>query len=81
MIDSARNSEKNSLNKDFRKRNLIKIAQENQALFKRLQDKQPSYRVGQFNEEYQSSIQFLKNICEYPLVLSKNGRCSTVFNL
>lgn len=77
-VDSARGPEKSSLNKDFRKRELIRIAQENQALFKRLQDRRPNYHTKRFYAEYQSSVQFLKNICEYPLVLKKNGRCQSV---
>jgi len=79
-IGSARGFERSSLNKDSRKRELIRIARENQAMLKRLQEKQPNYHTKKFDEEYQSSIQFLKNICEYPLVLNRKERCQSVIN-
>ena len=79
-IDSARGFERPSLNKDSRKRELIRIARENQAMLKRLQEKQPNYHAKKFDEEYQSNIQFLKNICEYPLVLNRKEGCQSVIN-
>jgi len=66
--------ERKSLNKEARKKTLIKIAQENQAILKRLQDKQASYQTGQFSEEYKHKERILRNICEYPLALSKGKR-------
>ena len=72
-------TERLSLNYESRKRDLIKIARENQAIFKRLQKKQPSYRVMQFHKQYHCNLKFMRNICSYPLILSKNKSGSIVF--
>jgi hypothetical protein len=43
--------QKKSLNREARKRELLKITMENQAILKRLQDKQPNYNVNKWEEE------------------------------
>ena len=60
------NSAKRSLNRDARKRELLKITMENQAILRRLQDQQPNYNVIKWEEENQQRKKLLKNICEYP---------------
>ena len=60
------NSAKRSLNRDARKRELLKITMENQAILRRLQDQQPNYNVIKWEEENQQRKRLLKNICEYP---------------
>jgi hypothetical protein len=55
-----------SLNREKRKRDLVKITVENQAILKRLQDKQPTYSVTQWNKEYRMNEEFKQNIMEYP---------------
>ena len=57
---------KKSLNKELRKRDLIKITLENQALLKRLTDKQPSYRTEKWEGERVETEKLLENICEFP---------------
>lgn len=57
---------KKSLNRDARKRELLKITMENQQILKRLQDKQPSYNVGQWAREFEQRKKILSHICEYP---------------
>lgn len=57
---------KKSLNKEARKRELLKITMENQAILRRLQDKQPNYNVVRWEEEAQERKKILNNICEYP---------------
>jgi len=59
---------KKSLNKDVRKRELLKITMENQAILKRLQDRQPNYNAGKWQEEAEERKKLLKNICVYPLL-------------
>jgi len=55
-----------SLNRDKRKKDLVKITVENQAILKRLQEKQPTYSVNKWKEEY-SKVELLKqHIMEYP---------------
>ena len=39
---------------------------ENQAILKRLQDKQPTYSVTQWNREFRMNEEFKQNIMEYP---------------
>jgi len=60
------NSAKRSLNRDARKRELLKITMENQAILRRLQDQQPNSNVIKWEEENQQRRKLLKNICEYP---------------
>ena len=54
------------MNSAIRKRTLIKIAEENQAILRRLREKQPSYQIERFHKEYKDKLRILKNICEYP---------------
>jgi len=58
---------KRSLNREARKRELMKITKENQMILKRLQDKSASYNVSKWQKEEDSRRKVLKNICEYPL--------------
>lgn len=48
---NAAQAAKRSLNRDARKRELLKITMENQAILRRLQDQQPSYNVMKWEEE------------------------------
>lgn len=57
-----------SLNRDARKRELMKITKENQLILKRLQDKTANYNVSRWQREDNERIKILKNICEFPLV-------------
>lgn len=57
---------KKSLNREHRKRELLKITMENQAILKRLQDKTSNYNVGKWEGEFRDRERILKNICEYP---------------
>lgn len=57
-----------SLNRDARKRELMKITKENQLILKRLQDKSANYNVSKWQKEDNERIKILKNICEFPLV-------------
>ena len=63
--------QKKSLNREARKRELLKITMENQAILRRLQDKQPSYNVSKWMEEAEERKKILKNICEYPYLLEQ----------
>lgn len=64
-----------SLNKDFRKKELIRITKENQSILKRIQQAQPIYNHVQWEGDHRRQHQYLQNCCEYPLVLkSARGR-------
>jgi len=69
-FSGKRNKEPRSLNKEARKRELTKITEENRNILKRIQHKEPYYN--HLDWEYERKIQegYLKNICEYPYVLS-----------
>jgi len=60
---------KTSLNKDYRKRELVKITIENQAMLKRLKDKKSTYDRSTWMEARRQNEKYLKNISEYPLTL------------
>ncbi|CDW81952.1 UNKNOWN [Stylonychia lemnae] len=65
--------QKKSLNREARKRELLKITMENQAFLRRLQDKQPNYNVYRWEEEEQDRKKILKNICEYDYIIDQPG--------
>ena len=60
---------KKSLNREARKRELMKITRENQVILKRLQEKKPNYNVTKWAQEDASRRRLLHNICEYPYQL------------
>ena len=58
--------EKASLNREQRKKELMKITVENQAILRRLQDKQPTYSVTKWNDDFKQIEKIRNNVCEYP---------------
>ncbi len=62
---------KRSLNKDSRKRELLKITLENQNILRRLQDKGSNYNVVKWEEDEANRKRMLSNICEYPYLLEQ----------
>ena len=68
-----------SLNKDFRKRQLVRITIENQLIFKRLQDKKSGYAVQDLRKHSEVNHQYLMNICEYPLNINPTGKSQSSF--
>ena len=69
-----------SLNREARKRELIKITKENQQILKRLQDKQASYDVNRWAKAEEGRKKILRNICEYPLLDKADPRGSPFGN-
>lgn len=70
------NLQKRSLNKESRKRELLKITMENQTILRRLQDKQSNYNINKWEEEAHEKRKILKNICEYPLLEDQKNSTS-----
>ena len=71
-----------SLNRDSRRRELVKITMENQFLLKRLAEKQSSYNVQKLEEEYQKKERLMKEVmCEYPFVLDKPPTIDNTFQI
>ena len=64
---------KGSLNRDQRKKELLKITVENQQFLRRLQDKQSNYSVAKWEEDYKHKERIMKNMCEYPLVFDERN--------
>lgn len=60
---------KRSLNNGLRKREMLKITQENQLLLKRLQERKPVYDVKQWAKEDQIRQRKVQDMCEYPYQL------------
>ncbi len=60
---------KPSLNRGSRKKELIKITIENQALLKRMQNSKPAYDRGRLKQEFEENSQRVKSICEHPFRL------------
>jgi hypothetical protein len=66
---------KPSLNREQRKRELLRITLENQAILKRLQEKQPTHSVTAWERQYQDVVKYRENICEQPYVFDlQNSR-------
>ena len=68
---SAPPYQKRSLNKEARKRELLKITIENQQFLKRLQDKSSNYDVTKWETEHVDRQHMLRNICEFPYQFDK----------
>jgi len=58
-----------SLNKDFRKRELMRITEENLQILRRIQHKEPYYSHLEWEEKSRRDEEYLRNCAEYPLVL------------
>mmetsp|Transcript_81321 Transcript_81321/g.143483 ORF Transcript_81321/g.143483 Transcript_81321/m.143483 type:complete len:304 (-) Transcript_81321:165-1076(-) len=58
-----------SLNKDARKKELMRITKENQNILRRIQQAQPVYNHVEWEDDHKKNASYLKNRCEFPLVL------------
>ena len=65
----TRPERKRSLNQDFRRRELVKITQENQALLRRLQGRTSAYSTYRWETDRKKTERLLRNICEFPYQL------------
>jgi E3 ubiquitin-protein ligase TRIP12 len=63
-----------TLNKDRRRRELVRITNENQGILKRIQEAQPVYNHLKWEEAYHQSERYMNNVCEYPIVLGSARR-------
>ena len=61
------NLKKSSLNQDVRKREIVKIAIENQEILKRLENKKSAYNIKTWQKNRENAEKYLANISEYPL--------------
>lgn len=63
-----------SLNYGKRKQELERITAENQAILKRIQERQPVYNHRKWEEDRVRNEKYLKNICEYDYVLGSSNK-------
>lgn len=72
--DSARSAGPQSLNRDARKKELLRITKDNQLILKRIQQAQPVYNHVEWEGWHKKKVSYLKNCAEYPLVLKTPRR-------
>jgi len=58
-----------SLNKDARKKELLRITRENQNILKRIQQAQPVYNHVEWEDDHRKNYVYMKNRCEFPQTL------------
>jgi len=58
-----------SLNKEYRKRELMRITEENLQILRRIQHKEPYYSHLEWEEQSRRDEEYLRNCAEYPIVL------------
>lgn len=58
-----------SLNREYRKKELQRISEENQAFLQRLQGTQAEIKAKRYEQDYRKKIPVLRNMCEFPYVL------------
>lgn len=58
-----------SLNRDARKKELLRITKENQNILRRIQQAQPVYNHVEMEGTHRRNTSYLKNCAEYPLVI------------
>merc|ERR1719330_1123220 len=67
-IDKPDTGKPASLNRQFRKHDLIRITQENQRMLKAIQSTKPVYNIKSWEDGYRKSEVLLKNCSTYPVV-------------
>lgn len=66
--DEPRESRPTSLNRTGRKKELLRITQENQRMLRAIQQVQPVYSHKRWEEDFRKSEVLLHNCCAYPVV-------------
>merc|ERR1711865_1213861 len=67
-FDKERRAGPVSLNRDFRKKELLRITKENQSILSRIQQAQPIYNHVEWEGHHRRNRGYLENSCEYPLI-------------
>merc|ERR1711871_121744 len=66
MVDHYKRLEHKSLNKEARRRELLRITADNQAILKRIQERQPFYNHLEWERERMQNEKYLRNISQFP---------------
>eukprot|EP00349_Pseudokeronopsis_sp_Brazil_P003730 CAMPEP_0202960242 /NCGR_PEP_ID=MMETSP1396-20130829/4391_1 /ASSEMBLY_ACC=CAM_ASM_000872 /TAXON_ID= /ORGANISM="Pseudokeronopsis sp., Strain Brazil" /LENGTH=83 /DNA_ID=CAMNT_0049679331 /DNA_START=232 /DNA_END=483 /DNA_ORIENTATION=- len=69
-------NDKKSLNRDFRKKELMKITLENYDFLKRLGQKQSCYSITKFEEDYKQKEILMRSLSEFPEFYGSGDRAS-----
>eukprot|EP00698_Gefionella_okellyi_P013367 TRINITY_DN3653_c0_g1_i1.p1 TRINITY_DN3653_c0_g1~~TRINITY_DN3653_c0_g1_i1.p1 ORF type:complete len:236 (-),score=41.32 TRINITY_DN3653_c0_g1_i1:204-911(-) len=80
-LDNQNEYEARSLNFVVRKREMMKITQENLSILKRIQHKEPSYDHAAWEQDAKRHESYLKHLCEYPVIVTPRtarGRPHTI---
>eukprot|EP00927_Polykrikos_kofoidii_P056745 TRINITY_DN50823_c0_g1_i1.p1 TRINITY_DN50823_c0_g1~~TRINITY_DN50823_c0_g1_i1.p1 ORF type:complete len:408 (-),score=53.44 TRINITY_DN50823_c0_g1_i1:169-1392(-) len=67
-----------SLNRDARKKELLRITRENHSILRRIQQAQPTYNHVDWEGIHRKNTMYLRNAAEYPLVLRQPRKCTSV---
>eukprot|EP00435_Cladocopium_sp_Y103_P071859 s216_g38.t1 len=81
---AERKSGPTSLNRDARKKELMRITRENQSILKRIQQAQPVYNHVEWEDQHRRNVTYLRNKCEFPVVLRtprRGGASSELINM
>merc|ERR550539_351966 len=71
-----------SMNSGARKKELIRVTQDNQLILRRIQKAQPTYNHVEWEADHRRNLSYLRNCAEHPLVLrSARGRPSELVPL
>lgn len=65
-----------SLNRDARKKELLRITKENQSILRRIQQAQPVYNHVELEGLHRRNVSYLKNCSEFPLVLRQTKKAN-----
>jgi len=66
MVDHYKKLDHKSLNKEARRRELLRITADNQAILKRIQERQPFYNHLEWERERLQNEKYLRNISQFP---------------
>lgn len=66
-----------SLNRDARKRELLRIARENQTILRRIHQAQPVYNHVEWEGKYRQNMQYLRNCSEFPVIIRKRSNLTS----
>eukprot|EP01051_Picozoa_sp_SAG22_P011961 SAG22_NODE_1200_length_5182_cov_4.342514_2_plen_342_part_00 len=66
MVDHYKRLEHKSLNKEARRRELLRITADNQAILRRIQERQPFYNHLEWEQQRIQNEKYLRNISQFP---------------
>ncbi|XP_025911159.1 uncharacterized protein CFAP97D1 [Apteryx rowi] len=70
QIDNKNDYKAKSLNREKRKKELLRVSQENRAILDRITKSEPQYQVQRWYEDWQQAEKYMANIARYP-----RGQC------